>query len=283
MAPGAPRLPLAARLAAYADGLRYDDLDEATVERVKVHIIDALGCGLAAFDERPVRICRDVVLANSSSGSATIIGTKRQASADLAAFANCAAVRYLDLNDAYVGHITGHPSDNISACLAVAEAERASAAIVGRDRELKNRRQESPQKRPVSHRRSDTNRSPCYLANIRVIFEKNSERITKSPRSARRPVVFHFLGKFENREKQGASIGANREMSLPIQVRKSSERPSAQLTVWAGLVPKRTYDRRGRLNGKVRNVLVSRSVPTESRVLSVFNPKCPKLNFAVRS
>src|SRR5882724_6066661 len=68
---------------------------------------------------------------------------------------------------------------------------------------------------------SYTNRSPCYLANIRVIFGKNSERITKSPRSARRPVVFHFLGKFENREKQGASIGVNREMSLPIQVRKA--------------------------------------------------------------
>ena len=151
--------------------------------------------------------------------------------------------------------------------------------IVGRDREIKNRYEESPQKRPLFDRRwflrfgqtgwwraqSDTNRSPCYLANIRVIFEKNSERITKSPRSARRPAVFHFLGKFENREKQGASIGANREMSLPIQVRKSSERPSAQLTVWAGLIPKRPSDRRGRLNGKVRNVLVSRSVPTESR------------------
>src|SRR5712671_4227603 len=153
-------------------------------------------------------------------------------------------------------------------------------------RELSGRK--SPQKRAIRRRagnvrfaetgwwraQSDTNRSPCYLANIRVIFEKNSERITKSPRSARRPVVFHFLGKFENREKQGASIGANREMSLPIQVRKSSERPSAQLTVWAGLIPKRPSDRRGRLNGKVRNVLVSRSVPTESRVLSVFNPLC---------
>jgi len=34
-------------------------------------------------------------------------------------------------------------------------------------------------------------------------------------------VVFHFLGKFKNREKQGASIGVNREMSLPIQVRKA--------------------------------------------------------------
>jgi 2-methylcitrate dehydratase len=121
------RRSLAARLAAYAAGLRYDDLDDATVESVKVHIIDALGCGLAAFDDKPVRICRDVALANGSGGSATVIGTRRRVSPDLAAFANGAAIRYLDLNDAYVGRITGHPSDNIAACLAVAEAEGASA------------------------------------------------------------------------------------------------------------------------------------------------------------
>src|SRR5580692_1909407 len=121
------RLSLAARLAAYADWLRYEVLDEATVESVKVHIIDALGCGLAAFDEKPVRICRDVVLA-SGGGGATVIGTKRRVAPDLAAFANCAAFRYLDLNDAYVAHVTGHPSDDIAACLAVAEAEGASAS-----------------------------------------------------------------------------------------------------------------------------------------------------------
>jgi 2-methylcitrate dehydratase len=121
------RPSLAARLAAYADGLRYDDLDDATVESVKVHIIDALGCGLAAFDEKPVRICRSVALAHGGGG-ATVVGTTRRAAPDLAAFANGAAIRYLDLNDAYVGRITGHPSDNIAACLAVAEAERATAA-----------------------------------------------------------------------------------------------------------------------------------------------------------
>jgi 2-methylcitrate dehydratase len=48
---GADEATTPARLAAYADGLRYEDLDDATVESVKVHIIDALGCGLAAFDE----------------------------------------------------------------------------------------------------------------------------------------------------------------------------------------------------------------------------------------
>ena len=121
-----PVRPLAERLAAYADGLRYGDLDAATIERVKSHVIDTIGCGIAAFDERPVRICRDVALA-AAAGAATVIGTNRRTTPDLASFANGAAFRYYDLNDAYVGRLAGHPSDHIAACLAVAEAERASA------------------------------------------------------------------------------------------------------------------------------------------------------------
>ena len=119
--------PLAERLADYAHRLRYEDLDGATIERVKVHTIDSIGCAIAAFDEKPVRICREVALASGESG-ATVIGTRRRAVADLATFANCAAIRYLDLNDAYVGRVTGHPSDDIAACLAVAEVEQASCA-----------------------------------------------------------------------------------------------------------------------------------------------------------
>jgi 2-methylcitrate dehydratase len=119
--------PLAERLAEYAHRLRFEDLDAATVERAKAHVIDTLGCGIAAFDEPPVRICREVALA-AGSGDATVIGTARRTSIELAAFANGAAARYYDLNDSYVGGLAGHPSDNIAACLAVAEAERASAA-----------------------------------------------------------------------------------------------------------------------------------------------------------
>ena len=40
--------PLAERLATYAAALRYEDLDAATIERVKSHVIDTLGCGIAA-------------------------------------------------------------------------------------------------------------------------------------------------------------------------------------------------------------------------------------------
>jgi predicted TIM-barrel fold metal-dependent hydrolase len=122
--------PLADRLAAYADGLRYADLDPATVETTKAHIIDALGCAIAAFDEGPVRICREVAAA--STGGATLLGTARRTTPDLAAFSNGAALRYYDLNDVYVGRRAGeagHPSDTIAACPAVAEAQRAG----GRD------------------------------------------------------------------------------------------------------------------------------------------------------
>src|SRR5712664_1647665 len=53
-----PGHPLADRLAAYADNLRYEDLDASTVERIKTHVLDTIGCGIGAFEETPVRICR---------------------------------------------------------------------------------------------------------------------------------------------------------------------------------------------------------------------------------
>jgi 2-methylcitrate dehydratase len=131
LAARAETAPLAERLAAYAATLRPDDLDAATIEQVKVVVIDTLGCGLVAFDEKAVRICREVALA-PGGGPATVIGTDRRTTPDLAAFANGAAFRNQDLNDIYVAPRAGspgaHPSDHIAACLAVAEAERASAA-----------------------------------------------------------------------------------------------------------------------------------------------------------
>jgi 2-methylcitrate dehydratase len=120
--------PLAERLADYADRLRFDDLDAATVERVKSHLIDTLGCGIASLDEPPVRICRDLALA-PADGVSTVIGTNRRSTPELASFANGAAFRYYDLNDTYASTTFGavHPSDHVAACLAVAESERASA------------------------------------------------------------------------------------------------------------------------------------------------------------
>jgi 2-methylcitrate dehydratase len=123
-----PAHPLAERLAAYADGLRYTDIDPATIEAVKTHFVDTMGCAIAALDEKPVRACRLVALAAGSGGTSTVIGTSSRSTPELAAFANSVAGRYYDLNDVYVVRQAGHPSDIIAACLAVAEAERASAS-----------------------------------------------------------------------------------------------------------------------------------------------------------
>lgn len=127
--PEAPNI--AAQLAAWTARLSYDDLDDHTIETVKTHLADALGCGVAALDEKPVSIARRVALANAGNASsgATVLGTMRRTSPDLATFANGAAIRYYDLNDVYAGKEIGHPSDNMAACLAQAEAEGAD----GRD------------------------------------------------------------------------------------------------------------------------------------------------------
>jgi 2-methylcitrate dehydratase len=125
--PQAGEVPLARRLADYADSVRITDLDGSTIERAKVHLLDSLGCGLAAFKEGTVGTIRELAFANDG-GAATILGTKRRATLEWAAFANGAAVRADDINDVYVGRGTGHPSDNVAACLAAAEAAGSSGA-----------------------------------------------------------------------------------------------------------------------------------------------------------
>jgi 2-methylcitrate dehydratase len=52
--PGSNNRPLAERLADYASGLRYEDLDPTTIERAKALVIDTIGCGMSAWDEKPV-------------------------------------------------------------------------------------------------------------------------------------------------------------------------------------------------------------------------------------
>jgi 2-methylcitrate dehydratase len=119
---------LAAQLAAYADALSYEDLDEQTIELVKRHFADALGCALSAAREAPIQIARKVALA-TGRGGATLIGRTDKTSAEMASFVNGAAIRHYDFNDIYAAKEIGHPSDNISACLAVAETQGAT----GRD------------------------------------------------------------------------------------------------------------------------------------------------------
>jgi 2-methylcitrate dehydratase len=66
-------------------------------------------------------------VANPAQAS-SVFGTTLQTTPEIAAFANGVMVRFLDYNDGYMGLEPGHPSDNIPACLALAEAEGATGA-----------------------------------------------------------------------------------------------------------------------------------------------------------
>src|SRR3989440_3321088 len=120
---------LAHQFAEYTCALRFEDLSRETVNEVKRRIIDSIGCALGAWNEEPCRIAREVASEFSAKHGATIIGTHHQAPPDWAAFATGCCIRYFDYNDTYLSKEPAHPSDNISAVLAVAESVGAS----GRD------------------------------------------------------------------------------------------------------------------------------------------------------
>jgi 2-methylcitrate dehydratase len=120
------KITLAHQLADYACALRFEDLSKEVVHEVKRRVIDSLGCALGAWKEEPCAIARKVASDFSAKLGSTIIGTNHKAPPDWAAFANGCAIRYFDYNDTYLSKEPAHPSDNISAALAIAESVGAT-------------------------------------------------------------------------------------------------------------------------------------------------------------
>lgn len=114
---------MAERLSKYAKNLRYEDLPPETAHEVKRRLLDTLGCAMGAYSSKPASISRKIASTVTSSSPATVIGTNRRSSPDMAAFANGVQFRYLDYNDTYLSKEPAHPSDNFAAVLAVAEPE----------------------------------------------------------------------------------------------------------------------------------------------------------------
>lgn len=114
---------LAEKLADWTHKLKYTDLTKDAVHEVKRRFIDSLATSLGAYESKPARIARQTALAVPvRRDGAVIVGTRQRTTPDLAAFANGAHIRYLDYNDTYLSKEPAHPSDNIAATLAVAQA-----------------------------------------------------------------------------------------------------------------------------------------------------------------
>ena len=117
------------RLAAYAHRAQFGDLSPESVRQLPVHVLDCLGCCLAAPGAPPVDACRAQVQDFAGTGPCSLIagGTSNPV---YAAFWHTALVRYVDFMDNFPAPTeTCHTADNFGSVLTAAEYAGAS----GRD------------------------------------------------------------------------------------------------------------------------------------------------------
>lgn len=115
-------MTIARKIAQWAKSLRYEELPAKTVNEVKRRVIDSIATTLGAYRSHPAKIVREKAMAvNDPSAKATVWGTTHRTLPELAAFANGAMTRYLDYNDTYLSLEPAHPSDNLSACVAMTQ------------------------------------------------------------------------------------------------------------------------------------------------------------------
>ena len=113
-------------LADYVTNLKFEQLPAGTLHETKRRLIDTLGCAMGGYASEPAAIARRVAARQQGEPAARMLGTGGRTSMEMATFANCVMARYLDYNDTYISIGSGHTSDMIPACIAVAEAHHAS-------------------------------------------------------------------------------------------------------------------------------------------------------------
>src|SRR6202167_1674972 len=116
-------------LAKYAARAQFADLSSESRRQLPIHILDSLGCCIAALGGGPIKACREQVTEFGGASPCTLIGGG-SANPLYAAFWNTALVRYVDFMDNFLAQSeTCHTADNFGVALTIADYVGAS----GRD------------------------------------------------------------------------------------------------------------------------------------------------------
>src|SRR6204780_5347241 len=108
-------------LAKYAARSKFGDLSSQSRGQLPVHILDSVGCCIAALGAGPIKACREQVAEFGGSGPCTLIGGG-SANPLYAAFWNTALVRYVDFMDNFLAQTeTCHTADNFGVALTIAD------------------------------------------------------------------------------------------------------------------------------------------------------------------
>src|SRR6202522_1197427 len=108
-------------LAKYAARAGFADLSQEARRQLPIHILDSLGCCIAALGAGPVQACREQVAEFGGSGPCALTGGG-QANPIYAAFWHTALVRYVDFMDNFLAPTeTCHTADNFGVALTIAD------------------------------------------------------------------------------------------------------------------------------------------------------------------
>lgn len=109
-------------IADFAAGLRYDDVPGDVIDHAKLHLLDTLGCGVAAWHVGAATEASEVAAEMGGASEATVIGLASRLPAPSAAFANGVLCHGLDFDDTHAASICHLGAVVCPTALAVAEA-----------------------------------------------------------------------------------------------------------------------------------------------------------------
>ena len=118
----------AERLAQFTSSLTLDDIPSEVAEAAKLHLLDTLGCGLAAHAMGVAGEGREAMAELGGEPQATVIGLGDRLPAPNAAFANAMLCHGLDFDDTHSDSVSHVSTVTCPASLAAAEARAANGA-----------------------------------------------------------------------------------------------------------------------------------------------------------
>jgi 2-methylcitrate dehydratase PrpD len=118
----------AQRFASFSSSLTLEAIPEDVVEAEKLHILDMLGCGLAAHALETAPAAREAMVERGISGPAVAIGVEGGLPASDAALVNGVTCHALDYDDTHTGSVAHVSVAVVAAAMAMAQAQRVSGA-----------------------------------------------------------------------------------------------------------------------------------------------------------
>jgi 2-methylcitrate dehydratase PrpD len=124
-------------LAAFADRLKFEDIPAEVIARVKLHLLDILGIGLAASEMEYARLIVETVRAWGGQPQSTVLRYGDRLPAPSAVLANGSFTHGLDFDDTHAESITHASTCIVPPALAVGEVLHAdgkallTAAVIG--------------------------------------------------------------------------------------------------------------------------------------------------------